>query len=55
LLEVLRDAKLKQPMVAGNSDSVQFERNGYFVRDKDSKPGHPVFNRTVGCATPGRR
>jgi glutaminyl-tRNA synthetase len=28
---------------------VQFERNGYFVVDtRDSAPGRPVFNRTVG-------
>jgi glutaminyl-tRNA synthetase len=27
---------------------VQFERQGYFVRDKDSTPGKLVFNRTVG-------
>jgi glutaminyl-tRNA synthetase len=27
---------------------VQFERLGYFCRDRDSTPGHPVFNRTVG-------
>jgi glutaminyl-tRNA synthetase len=27
---------------------VQFERHGYFVADReDSKPGAPVFNRTV--------
>jgi glutaminyl-tRNA synthetase len=25
----------------------QFVRNGYFCIDKDSKPGHLVFNRTV--------
>jgi glutaminyl-tRNA synthetase len=25
----------------------QFERLGYFCVDPDSKPGHPVFNRTV--------
>ena len=25
-----------------------FERQGYFCRDKDSAPGKPVFNRTVG-------
>ena len=25
----------------------QFERVGYFCADTDSKPGHPVFNRTV--------
>jgi len=27
--------------------SVQFERLGYFCVDSDSRPGHPVFNRTV--------
>jgi glutaminyl-tRNA synthetase len=27
---------------------VQFERQGYFVRDRDSTSGKPVFNRTVG-------
>ncbi len=30
------------------ADAVQFERQGYFNRDKDSAPGKPVFNRTVG-------
>jgi glutaminyl-tRNA synthetase len=30
-------------------DRFQFERHGYFVADqRDSKPGQPVFNRTVG-------
>jgi glutaminyl-tRNA synthetase len=30
-------------------DHFQFERHGYFVADiRDSKPGQPVFNRTVG-------
>jgi len=28
-------------------DTVQFERQGYFCLDPDSKPGEPVFNRTV--------
>lgn len=28
--------------------AVQFERQGYFSRDKDSAPGKLVFNRTVG-------
>lgn len=28
--------------------AVQFERQGYFTRDKDSSPGKLVFNRTVG-------
>jgi glutaminyl-tRNA synthetase len=27
---------------------MQFERQGYFVRDPDSKPGQPIFVRTVG-------
>ena len=27
---------------------MQFERQGYFVRDKDSTPDQPVFNRTIG-------
>jgi glutaminyl-tRNA synthetase len=48
-LEVLPDAKLEPALAAGNaSDVVQFERQGYFVRDADSTPGKPVFNRTVG-------
>jgi glutaminyl-tRNA synthetase len=27
---------------------LQFERQGYFRRDRDSTPGKPVFVRTVG-------
>ena len=48
-LEVLADAKI-EPAAAGDNarEPVQFERQGYFVRDQDSKPGRPVFNRTVG-------
>jgi len=48
-LEVLADAKL-EPAAAGDNrpEPVQFERQGYFCRDADSKPGRPVFNRTVG-------
>jgi glutaminyl-tRNA synthetase len=29
-------------------EAVQFERSGYFAKDPDSRPGRPVFNRTVG-------
>ena len=48
-LEVLANARLEPALVAGNAaDAVQFERQGYFCRDKDSAPGKPVFNRTVG-------
>ena len=36
----LADAKLEQPL--------QFERLGYFCLDRDSKPGQPVFSRTIG-------
>jgi glutaminyl-tRNA synthetase len=33
---------------AAPEERFQFEREGYFVADlKDSKPGKPVFNRTV--------
>jgi glutaminyl-tRNA synthetase len=33
---------------AAPEDRFQFEREGYFCADiKDSKPGKPVFNRTV--------
>ena len=39
-----------EPALASDvSDAaVQFERQGYFCRDKDSAPGRLVFNRTVG-------
>jgi glutaminyl-tRNA synthetase len=48
-LEVLSGAKMEPALAADNSpDAVQFERMGYFARDKDSGPGRPVFNRTVG-------
>ena len=48
-LEVLQDCML-EPALAGtiSQDAVQFERQGYFCRDKDSAPGRLVFNRTVG-------
>jgi len=48
-LEVLSGALLEPALAADNSpEPVQFERQGYFCRDADSKPGKPVFNRTVG-------
>jgi glutaminyl-tRNA synthetase len=48
-LEVLPDAKL-EPVLAGgnNGEPVQFERQGYFVRDRDSRPGSLIFSRTIG-------
>lgn len=33
---------------ANESGAMQFERQGYFCRDRDSAPGKLVFNRTVG-------
>jgi glutaminyl-tRNA synthetase len=47
-LEVV-SAMLEPALASDNfSGAVQFERQGYFCRDKDSTPGKPVFNRTVG-------
>jgi glutaminyl-tRNA synthetase len=37
---VLADAQLEKP--------VQFERQGYFCLDRESKPGKLVFSRTIG-------
>jgi glutaminyl-tRNA synthetase len=48
-LEVLRDARIEPALATTNSDDVvQFERQGYFVPDRDSTPEKPVFNRTIG-------
>ena len=48
-LEVLSGAMLEPALASDNYDgAMQFERQGYFCRDKDSAPGKPVFNRTVG-------
>jgi glutaminyl-tRNA synthetase len=48
-LEVLKDARVEPDIAMSNStEVVQFERQGYFVRDKDSTADHPVFNRTIG-------
>jgi glutaminyl-tRNA synthetase len=48
-LEVLQDARVEPAIAETNSpEPMQFERQGYFVRDKDSTPEKPVFNRTIG-------
>jgi glutaminyl-tRNA synthetase len=48
-LEVLSNARVEPVLAEENSpEPVQFERQGYFCRDSDSKPGRAVFNRTVG-------
>jgi glutaminyl-tRNA synthetase len=48
-LELLDASRLEPALgdaVAG--EPVQFERNGYFCLDPDSRPGAPIFNRTIG-------
>ncbi len=48
-LEILSDARIEPAIADANSDDVmQFERQGYFVRDADSTTERPVFNRTIG-------
>jgi glutaminyl-tRNA synthetase len=48
-LEILSDARIEPAIAEANSsDVMQFERQGYFVRDPDSTPDRPVFNRTIG-------
>ncbi|MHB8272228.1 glutamine--tRNA ligase/YqeY domain fusion protein [Bradyrhizobium sp.] len=48
-LEILSDARVEPAIAEANSpDVMQFERQGYFVRDPDSTPDKPVFNRTIG-------
>lgn len=41
---------MAEPALAGANEAgpMQFERQGYFVRDRESAPGKLVFNRTVG-------
>ena len=48
-LEVLTEARL-EPALAATAPGmpVQFERQGYFCLDPDSRPDRLVFNRTVG-------
>jgi glutaminyl-tRNA synthetase len=47
-LEVIANAKVEPSLANAAVESrYQFERLGYFCVDSDSKPGKPVFNRTV--------
>jgi glutaminyl-tRNA synthetase len=48
-LEMLNQARL-EPALAGAKieQPVQFERQGYFCLDRDSKKDRPVFSRTIG-------
>jgi glutaminyl-tRNA synthetase len=46
---VLSDCRIEPSLASTDSaEAVQFERQGYFCADEDSKPGRPVFNRTIG-------
>lgn len=48
-LEILTDSKVEPAFKNDAAEgAVQFERQGYFVRDRDSTPERLVFNRTVG-------
>jgi len=48
-LEVLTGCMLEPALADDNAaQAVQFERQGYFVRDPDSRPPRLVFNRTIG-------
>ncbi|MGC1449789.1 MAG: glutamine--tRNA ligase/YqeY domain fusion protein [Candidatus Sulfotelmatobacter sp.] len=47
-LEIIADAKVEPSLASAAAGAgCQFERLGYFCVDPDSKPGKPVFNRTV--------
>ncbi len=48
-LEIVSDARLEQSLSAAlPGERFQFERQGYFCADhKDSRPGQPIFNRSV--------
>lgn len=47
-LRILSNVKL-EPAFADSKEgeSFQFLRQGYFTLDRDSRPGHLVFNQTV--------
>ncbi len=48
-LEILGDARVEPAIAQTNSNEpMQFERQGYFVRDADATADRPVFNRTIG-------
>ncbi|MBN1870227.1 MAG: glutamine--tRNA ligase, partial [Candidatus Omnitrophica bacterium] len=46
--EILTSCKMEPSLADAQSGKLyQFERLGYFCADKDSTPGHPIFNRAV--------
>ncbi len=47
-LRVVSDARVEPSLAAAPAGArFQFERLGYFAADPDTRPGAPVFNRTV--------
>jgi glutaminyl-tRNA synthetase len=47
-MEVLTECRLEPALAAATvGEAVQFERHGYFCLDPDSKPGAPIFTRTI--------
>ncbi|UYQ93196.1 glutamine--tRNA ligase/YqeY domain fusion protein [Chitinophaga horti] len=47
-LHLIQNAYIEPSLLeAKEGERLQFMRKGYFVVDKDSTPGRPVFNRTV--------
>ena len=47
--EILTEARVEPTLAATRpGEAVQFERQGYFCPDSDSRPDRLVFNRTVG-------
>ncbi|MDE0382796.1 MAG: glutamine--tRNA ligase/YqeY domain fusion protein [Defluviicoccus sp.] len=46
-LVVLKNCMLEPSLAGAGEAPVQFERQGYFRPDPDSRPGRPVFNRVA--------
>ena len=47
-MEILSNCLVEPALASAPEGAVQFERLGYFCRDRDSTPARPVFNRTAG-------
>ena len=48
-LELLSGARLEPALAEARVEQpVQFERQGYFCLDQDSKTATPIFSRTIG-------
>jgi glutaminyl-tRNA synthetase len=49
-VEVLQNAYVERDLATEDHTDIHFQfiRLGYFIKDRDSKPDHLIFNRTVG-------